>query len=293
MQAANDKINKLTLLLANAGQDKMIAKDYSSKLKEDTFSLEQKIVDLSNNNKRLQDLCNDYKNQNLVLTNSLRTSQIQLSDELIHNPMRPKSPETTHKKMNDLMRSLEKERDTYKGQVQKLQNKIQKSAAQQTISDRADFRSPSPSQNQANTMTALQHIQSSNTTSQQPSANRKSDEFLAVIQQRDSLQTALERFEAHMSEIQTNLKIVRTERDNALKESYNTRQELDKLRSLVISDNEAKTAANQVDISNVVLKTLEQERDQALECQRQATNNKETLEQRYWGGHDLIFTNVF
>ena len=282
LQAANLKIDKLTLELANAGQDKMIAKDYSSKLKEDTFSLEQKLVDLSGNNKRLQMLLDNLRKDNTVLAEQLRDTQKELSELVVNHPNRLQSPELTQLKLNKLLKTLEDDRDAYKNQVIKLQNIIQKSNKDSSglvVEDAFTSKNNNNSQNNDeahnfNTGELLKQINSS--------PMKKSDEFLTIVKQRDSLQIALERFEAHMSEIQTNVRILTKERDNALAETFNVRQELDLLRGQIVEGTGGQIPnETKVDLGKSVLKKVEEERDIAMENSRQSMNAKESLQARY------------
>lgn len=121
------------------------------------------------------------------------------------------------------------------------------------------------------------------------SALKKSDEFLksdflAVVKHRDSLQLALDRFEAHMTQMQATVRVLQKERDNALSETYNVRQELDQLRSVVVSNgledkvsNSDNKSAKDKSLTDVVLKKVEEERDAAIETSRIAMNDKDSL----------------
>ena len=77
LRAAQAEVQRLTLQLTNAGQDRMIARETSSKFKEQRFGLEQKLADLSAQNKRLQELFEQSRSDNGVLTGQLRNNQHQ------------------------------------------------------------------------------------------------------------------------------------------------------------------------------------------------------------------------
>ena len=208
-------------------------------------------------------------------------------NSLYKNKFYLNSKELTPQKLDHFIRSIEEERDQLKVKNDSLQNelknKLGKNAHHQNNQNHQNHQTHQNHQNhhshQSNHQSHHQNSLMHNTPSAPHHSDplKKSDEFLTVIRQRDDLQLALERFEAHMSEIQANVRTVTRERDNALKESLELRQELDSLRNSLASEDDI--SGNGINLQ--VMKKLEVERNTAQDRYRELQTVKDSLEERY------------
>ena len=161
------------------------------------------------------------------------------------SPMR--TPTKERSKNNDSMiKALEEERDHYKRECSFLKTLKQRPAS--------PTRTPTKSR-----------------------LGNDDTELYEVRKERDELQSLLDKFERHMSEIQANVKVLTTERDNMSGLYEETKEELTRLRREVVrSPKSPKTSL----AAQAVLRRVENERDDAISELRKLTTERDTLRER-------------
>ncbi|XP_062899173.1 centrosomal protein of 135 kDa isoform X3 [Mobula hypostoma] len=102
--------------------------------------------------------------------------------------------DTSTSRLDKFVKTLEEERDHYKFEVEYLQDLV------------SGRKSPTCSPRRGRSPTWTSPVKSSSLSS----------ELLQVIRERDELQSVLDKFEQHMAEIQSNVKVLTTERDKLL-----------------------------------------------------------------------------
>ncbi|XP_067891129.1 centrosomal protein of 135 kDa isoform X2 [Heterodontus francisci] len=151
-------------------------------------------------------------------------------------------------RLDKFVKTLEEERDYYKGEVEYLQD---------IVSGKA---SPVCSPRRGRSPTRVSPVKNSSLSS----------ELLQAIRERDELQSVLDKFEQHMAEIQSNVKMVTAERDKLLMIYEQNQDELNKLKKEVL-------------ISPICQMRMEEERDEAKADLKRMAAEKESLRERMKG----------
>lgn len=148
-------------------------------------------------------------------------------------------------------------------------------------------RSPSLKQNQLKCCTCSGRIpspsnlvcakQSLITSSTSPLRSSLNEDARQLRRERDELQVLLDKFEHHMAEIQSNVKVLTNERDKYIQMYEDTRSELQQTRKDML-----KTTKNQNSSLAVqsILKRVEMERDTAVCDLRNLTNEMNSVRDR-------------
>lgn len=114
------------------------------------------------------------------------------------------------------------------------------------------------------------------------SSSTTTEEVKQLKRERDELQTLLDKFERHMAEIQSNVKVLTSERDKYNQMYEETKCELQRVRKELINS-KGSVAAAQSNVSlaaQAILKRVETERDTALFDLRNAISERETFKDR-------------
>ncbi|XP_067948387.1 testis-specific gene 10 protein-like isoform X2 [Watersipora subatra] len=102
-------------------------------------------------------------------------------------------------------------------------------------------------------------------------------ELRRVMRERDELQTLLDKFERHMAEIQTNVKVLTGERDRLAELYEGAKEELKCVRHDLLRKAPSKTSSL---TATHVLKRVEEERDEALVDLRRIIVERDSLRER-------------
>jgi centrosomal protein CEP135 len=208
-------------------------------------------------------------------------------------------PKNLTAKLDAHIKNIESERDYFKQEVETLQ-KILKNTQEYQL---GDINSAKPRHNENKVTIVNRNNRGSpvrggggqtkctvccGNKQQQPqqqqqqrsqSRDNRSDEIITQLRrERDELQSLLDNFERHLTEIQSNVQLLTTERDK-LNELYEaSREELQRTRrELLQTDSKSKNASL---ATQTLLHRLESERDQALRDLRSIVQERESLKER-------------
>ncbi|GCC24717.1 centrosomal protein of 135 kDa isoform X2 [Chiloscyllium punctatum] len=215
----------------------------NNKLQED---LQCKVEE----NKTLSDLLNQVKQDKQRLIERV-DKQVATEREIVLELERMRTKhgvlkgDTSPSRLDKFVKTLEEERDYYKGEVEYLQDMI--SAKGSPVCSPRRGRSPM----------RVSPVKTSTLSS----------ELLQAIRERDELQAVLDNFEQHMAEIQSNVKMVTAERDRLLMVYEQNQDELNKLKKEVL-------------ISPICQMRVEEERDEAKADLKRMAAEKESLRER-------------
>ncbi|XP_006898157.1 PREDICTED: centrosomal protein of 135 kDa [Elephantulus edwardii] len=154
-------------------------------------------------------------------------------------------------RLDTFLKGIEKERDFYKKELEKLQHIIQR-------------RSCSAREKYPNLKTLEKHH-----TSKTPEKGDYNADICLITRERDELHCMLERFEKHMEEIQSNVKLLTAERDK-LSVLYNQAQE----ELSALKQESTKT------VSSNMASLMEQEKEHILAELRRIMVEKDTLREK-------------
>lgn len=170
-----------------------------------------------------------------------------------------KSKNKDKNKLDAFLKTIEQERDYYKNECDLLNSMLQKNekgTGQDPL--RSRIKSPGPF-SPDRTMT------------------QQLKEYKRIVKERDELQLMLDKFERHMSEIQSNVKILTQERDKTNLLYEKTHQELQKLRREAIR---SPTSAKSSLTAQAILRRVENERNMAMDDLRRMTTERDALRER-------------
>ncbi|XP_062899172.1 centrosomal protein of 135 kDa isoform X2 [Mobula hypostoma] len=156
--------------------------------------------------------------------------------------------DTSTSRLDKFVKTLEEERDHYKFEVEYLQDLV------------SGRKSPTCSPRRGRSPTWTSPVKSSSLSS----------ELLQVIRERDELQSVLDKFEQHMAEIQSNVKVLTTERDKLLMICEQNQDELDKLKKEML-------------ISPICKMRMEEEKVEAKAKLKRITAERDDLRERMKG----------
>lgn len=226
------------------------------KIQEDKTKLTKKISKFVENER---DLVKEL--DSLKLTTRRSTSNLQKSN----------SNKNLNPKLDSHIKNIESERDFYKQEVNTLQKLLKQNDSQVNRS-----RSNSPSKR------SLQINGTKCTVCSVSPTRQQSSEVKQLKRERDELQQLLDKFERHMSEIQSNIKVLTSERDRYNQMYEETKAELARARKDILSlSNEKGVQQNNMSLAaQSMLKRVESERDSALFDLRNAIAERDALKER-------------
>ncbi|XP_078254547.1 centrosomal protein of 135 kDa isoform X2 [Rhinoraja longicauda] len=204
-------------------------------------------------NQTLHDLFNQLKKEKQRLLEQV-DKQMATEREIVVELERMRAQhgilrgDTSPSRLDKFVKTLEEERDYYKFEVEYLQDLV------------SGRNSPICSPRRGRSPTCLPPFKSSSLSS----------ELLQVIRERDELQSVLDKFEQHMAEIQSNVKVLTAERDKLLIIYEQNQDELNKLKKEVL-------------ISPICKMRVEEEREEAKAELKRMIAERDNLRERVKG----------
>ncbi|CAF0708300.1 unnamed protein product [Brachionus calyciflorus] len=250
------------------------------KIQEDKAKLTKKISKLLENERDLvQEL------DSLKLTTRRSTSNLQRSN----------SSKNLNTKLDSHIKNVESERDFYKQEVSTLQ-KLLKTSQQDTNATRSRSKSPSKRTNGLQVTSTKCSVCSQKLNTSNSPTRQSSNEVKQLKRERDELQNLLDKFEQHMSEIQSNIKVLTNERDKYNQLYEETKNELARSRKELIALNNQKGALNEANnkqanlslAAQSMLKRVESERDSALFDLRNTIAERDALKERHLATNEQL-----
>ncbi|XP_071786802.1 centrosomal protein of 135 kDa-like isoform X1 [Asterias amurensis] len=266
---------------------------------------------------RLQDLLIRVQDDKRWLSDKIskltsNERELVLELERIRNKAGGKTKTKSPSKMDTYLKTLEEERDYYKGETDVL-NKLLKShnlsrSVSRDLSPKRSSRAASPSRTPSKAdkkssshyeaimrvledeknyykkeyemLRARSSISPKKTTVSPPTRDRtvaEETEIIKLRRERDELQSLLDKFERHLAEIQANVKVLTSERDktNILYEQANG--ELQRLRRELVKSPKSSRASV---VAQSILQRVELERDEALADLRRMVTERDSLRER-------------
>lgn len=235
-----------------------------SKSQEERHRLSEDIFTKTEENQKLESMLNHIEKEKHRLskkTERLVSTERELVLELermrTHYGIlrRDRSPS----RMDTFVKTIEEERDYYKKELENLQKTFKRRYSPSNQSQSPFITTPEKS-------------------------GAYNSELKQIIRERDDLQTMLDRFEKHMVEIQSNVKMLTAERDkiNILYEQ--AKDELNVLRREVTRSPQSKASSA---ASQTVLRRVEEERDQAVADFNTVLTEKESLREKFKNQQEL------
>ncbi|XP_032884931.1 centrosomal protein of 135 kDa isoform X2 [Amblyraja radiata] len=255
-----NELNEIDHLAQQLERDKEIALEIADKeIKEAkeltaTHNTHAKIQDdlqcKTKENQTLHDLFNQLKKEKQRLHERV-DEQVATEREIVVELERMRAQhgilrgDTSPSRLDKFIKTLEEERDYYKFEVEYLQDLV------------SGRNSPICSPRRGRSPTRITPVKSSSLSS----------ELLQVIRERDELQSVLDKFEQHMAEIQSNVKVLTSERDKLLMMYEQNQDELNKLKKEVL-------------ISPICKMRVEDEREEAKAELKRMTAERDGLRER-------------
>jgi len=260
------------------------------------------VDDKSRDIKRLNMLLDKLQSDKKVLgekVKNLQDNEKQLIIELERyrtSPSRARRMDKTPSKLDSFVRTLELERDHYRDECDNLQNLLRESNRMSGRGSPTRSKSPGKSPKKLSNQNAvsLKQLESERdyykrelkilkaiTTprrKQKTFEPGKSEEYKQVVEERDELQMMLNKFQRHLAEVQSNVKVLSQERDktNVLYEQANDevqRLRRECMRSPKHSNKTSLTA-------QAILRRVESERDSSIGDLRRMTTERDCLRER-------------
>uniref|UniRef100_H2Z636 Centrosomal protein of 135 kDa n=1 Tax=Ciona savignyi TaxID=51511 RepID=H2Z636_CIOSA len=233
---------------ANVMRDRMMSEN--EKLHDE---LEESKRDIQRLNELLDKIQADKRllSDKVTLLSSKEKSLILELEQFRVSPSRARRRDRSPSKLDSFVRTLEQERDHYRDECEALQAMLR-------VGGSCFSRSPTRS-----------------TPSRKVSMS--GDAYQALLRERDELQSMLSKFERHMAEIQSNVKVVTQERDktNLLYEQSN--EELQRLRHEFVRSPKSPKASL---TAQAILRRVENDRDTAVADLRRMTTERDSLRER-------------
>ncbi|XP_072920722.1 centrosomal protein of 135 kDa isoform X1 [Hemitrygon akajei] len=207
----------------------------------------------SKENQTLHDLLTQLKNEKQRLLERV-DKQISAEREIVLELERMRTQhgilkgDTSTSRLDKFVKTLEEERDHYKSEVEYLQDLV------------SGRKSPICSPRRGRSPTWTSPVKSASLSS----------ELLQVIRERDELQSVLDKFEQHMAEIQSNVKVLTAERDKLLMIREQNQDELNKLKKEML-------------ISPICKMRIEEEKVEAKAELKRITAERDDLRERMKG----------
>lgn len=274
-QRLMEENERLAVLMENAEQDVHHVTDLLDKSDKERKRLSERNAQLTINERELvMDL------ERLKLTKSVKPKK-----------SRDKSPS----KIESLVKTLEKERDYYKGECETLQGMMRKRLSASPPSNRKGSKSKGKTIGHLESMTQLlqeerdfykrecellRNMKEKSVLMSPPTRERVSrdspSEVNRLRRERDELQSLVEKFEKHLTEIQENVKTLTQDRDNIQLLYEQATDEIQRLRRQV---SQARSPSPSRAASAVLLR-VESERDAALADLRRTNTQLDNLEDK-------------
>ncbi|KAJ1215190.1 hypothetical protein NDU88_002799 [Pleurodeles waltl] len=235
-----------------------------SKSQEERHRLSEDIFTKTEENQKLESMFNHLEKEKQRLskkTERLASTERELVLELermrTHYGIlrRDRSPS----RMDTFVKTLEEERDYYKKELENLQKTFKRRYSPSNQSQSPFITTPEKS-------------------------GAYNSELNQIIRERDDLQTMLDRFEKHMVEIQSNVKMLTAERDKINILYDQAKDELNVLRREVARSPQSKASSV---ASQTVLRRMEEERNQALADFNKVSTEKESLREKFKNQQEL------
>ncbi|XP_078481084.1 centrosomal protein of 135 kDa isoform X1 [Ciona intestinalis] len=241
------------------------------------------------------------------LLSSKEKSLILELEQYRTSPSRARRRDRSPSKLDSFVRTLEQERDHYRDECDALQAMLREAKGGHTSRSASPRLSRSPTRStpsrklpdekeaMRSRMKAVESerdffkrelrllravTRKSNVTTSQShvtGGDVSGDAYQALLRERDELQSMLSKFERHMAEIQTNVKVLTQERDktNLLYEQSN--EELQRLRREFVRSPKSPKASL---TAQAILRRVENERDTYLADLRRMTTERDSLRER-------------
>ncbi|XP_078481086.1 centrosomal protein of 135 kDa isoform X3 [Ciona intestinalis] len=195
------------------------------------------------------------------LLSSKEKSLILELEQYRTSPSRARRRDRSPSKLDSFVRTLEQERDHYRDECDALQAMLREAKGGHTSRSASPRLSRSPTRS----------------TPSRKGGDVSGDAYQALLRERDELQSMLSKFERHMAEIQTNVKVLTQERDktNLLYEQSN--EELQRLRREFVRSPKSPKASL---TAQAILRRVENERDTYLADLRRMTTERDSLRER-------------
>ncbi|XP_072108785.1 centrosomal protein of 135 kDa isoform X5 [Mobula birostris] len=212
--------------------------------------IQEELQCKSKENQTLHDLLTQLKKEKQRLQERV-DKQITTEREIVLELERMRTQhgilkgDTSTSRLDKFVKTLEEERDHYKFEVEYLQDLV------------SGRKSPTCSPRRGRSPTWTSPVKSSSLSS----------ELLQVIRERDELQSVLDKFEQHMAEIQSNVKVLTAERDKLLMICEQNQDELNKLKKEML-------------ISPICKMRMEEEKVEAKAKLKRITAERDDLRER-------------
>ncbi|XP_026787947.3 testis-specific gene 10 protein [Pangasianodon hypophthalmus] len=104
-------------------------------------------------------------------------------------------------------------------------------------------------------------------------------ELMRVLRERDEMQSMLDKYERHLSEIQANVRVLTAERDKTRMHYHQAQEEIAELRREVLRIKASQGSKHSV-TAQTILKRLEAERDEAMSDLHRMSTERDSLRER-------------
>ncbi|XP_013391946.1 centrosomal protein of 135 kDa [Lingula anatina] len=276
------------------GEDNAALRSRLSSREADYQRLEELMAKVQEDKKRLSQRVNKLTSNERELV--LEIERLKKKNGLVKK--RGKSPN----RLDAFIRGLEEERDYYKGEVDTLQKMMQQQRSASPARGRSPARAKrdtSPGGKSAAHYETIVRVlederdfykkeyEKARTMSRTASPARspptrdrsvaEETELLRVTRERNELQALLDKFERHMAEIQSNVKVLTSERDKLNLMYEQTKEELQRMRRDVVKSPKSPKVSL---AAQAVLRRVENERDDAIADLRRMTTERDSMRER-------------
>ncbi|XP_013412187.1 centrosomal protein of 135 kDa-like, partial [Lingula anatina] len=276
------------------GEDNAALRSRLSSREADYQRLEELMAKVQEDKKRLSQRVNKLTSNERELV--LEIERLKKKNGLVKK--RGKSPN----RLDAFIRGLEEERDYYKGEVDTLQKMMQQQRSASPSRGRSPARAKrdtSPAGKSAAHYETIVRVlederdfykkeyEKARTMSRTASPARspptrdrsvaEETELLRVTRERNELQALLDKFERHMAEIQSNVKVLTSERDKLNLMYEQTKEELQRMRRDVVKSPKSPKVSL---AAQAVLRRVENERDDAIADLRRMTTERDSMRER-------------
>jgi len=254
---------KQTVISNKDKEDQLLDVEHTNdRLAAEVNDVRAEIDDKSRDISRLNILLDKLQSDKRVLGDKVKTLQENEKQLIIEleryrtSPSRARRMDKTPSKLDNFVRTLELERDHYRDECDNLQLLLRESKRASGRGSPARSKSPGKS----------------------PKKLSSSAEYKQIVEERDELQMMLNKFQRHLAEVQSNVKVLSQERDktNVLYEQAN--DELQRLRRECMKSphKNSKTSLT----AQAILRRVESERDSSIGDLRRMTTERDCLRER-------------
>ncbi|KAI1899853.1 hypothetical protein AGOR_G00066050 [Albula goreensis] len=157
-------------------------------------------------------------------------------------------------RLDSFVQSLEKDRDNYKKEAERMRRMLR--PARTSTSPRSPAGPSQPTK-----------------------TGTYDSELMRLLRERDDLQTLLDKYERHLSEIQANVKVLSADRDKTSMQYQKAQEEIANLRREVMKSKSPRTQKSTV-TAQTILKRVESERDEAAADLKRMSTERDSLRER-------------